>query len=157
MLMSSSCSSKRGCCEGDLGYSKSSIESKNNGVYISNYYTPGMILKVQKYGVQLKIKEIFREHRFRIDDDNNIIKEEESQLFVILEQQVPESYYLKWKIGSFDHVYFTGGADYFDANLSRINKFDTIRFEISNARYSANENKKIGEFILIEKKTTNKN
>lgn len=146
-----SCNFNRIESGGNLGYSKSIKESKKNGVFISHYQTSGMRIYIPKEVVNIRIKEIFREYKFEVGDNYEVIPLEESQLIISVYNIVPDSYSIKWKIGDYDNVYFTGGKDYFFADLSKALRFDTLKFEISRDRYSDKENEKIGELILIEK------
>lgn len=150
-IINSCNSSKNQYCGSNYGYSKTSEESKKNGVFKSYYYTPNMKISVPKEGIDIRIKEIYRESRFQIDENNKIIPLESSQLIIKIYDSVPEEYSLDWKIGDYKSMYFTGGKDYFDADLRKINKFDTLTFVITRGRYSNNENEVIGNLVLIEK------
>lgn len=138
-------------CGGNKGYSKTSIESKKNGVFISDYYAPNMQIIVPSKGIKIKIEEIFREHQFKVINNNEIMILDDTQIIIKTKHLIPDSYLIEWKIKNDENIIFYGGNYVFDAELKNISKLDTLQFKIVKDKYSDNENEIIGELILIEK------
>jgi len=155
LIILTSCSS--GVCGNRAGLSRTDKESIKNGAFISYYKVDKNEIYNPYDSVIMKIDNIYREYQFDIQDNGEIVKNYLSQLIIKMNDSIPESYLLMWKIGGINEPNFTSGSDFLHCNLEGIDrdKFDTLRFAIVKGRYSDNNGEVIGELTLVENKNIN--